>query len=1256
MEAKKNSWQLWIDTGGTFTDGIAVSPEGQWKRVKVLSTGCVRATLTARLSEACYRFEARWPAASDIFGGYGLYVLEEGRALLGRVRRIDPEAGLLYTEVDFPLAAPITVELSAGEEAPLLAARLATETPLNEPLPPIALRLGTTKGTNALLERKGAPVSLFITRGFADLPYIGTQQRPDLFQLDIPEPAFGPAQIIEVDERIDASGAVVKPLPSGDEFQQLIAAARHGSVAIALLHAYRNPAHEQQLAEALREAGAGFVSVSSELSPVVKLLSRVQTCVVDAYLASIIHPYLQRIASGLATDGRFWVMSSSGGLAPWRQYRPKDSLLSGPAGGVVGAARVARNLGFNRVLTLDMGGTSTDTARYDGAFDYRFHTDIEGIQLLSPALAIETVAAGGGSICQVRNGQMEVGSESAGAYPGPACYGAGGPLTITDVNLLLGKLDPRRMGIPVSAAAAEAALEGVQLALVDDEGRMPDRQNLLRGFERIANEKMAEAIRRISVARGFDPREYALLAFGGAGGLHACAVAEMLEVDTVLLPADAGLLSAYGMGQAAVERMAEVQVLAPLAEVEAELAARIAELAEQAAGQLRSEGFDLEQLSPPRALLFLRFWGQESALELAYVAGEPIAPAFNRAYQQLFGHYPTGQTLELESLRVFVSARLRPNNNEDTPPPARYTPKAETKRPQLAVYDWAALQPGAHLSEGPAVLAGDHATAYLPAGWQLDIQPGSHALLRHMNKVQTPAPTFEEAAELTLFTRRFMAIAEDMGAQLQRTAFSVNVKERLDFSCALLDAQARLLVNAPHIPVHLGSLGVCARLVLARLAVAPGDVVIVNHPGYGGSHLPDITLLQGVFMPDGRLLGYVINRAHHAEIGGKRPGSMPPDARNLAEEGVVFAPSYLAKAGEVQWATIREQLTQAPWPSRAPEDNLADINAALASLRTGADALVQLATRYGPDKVEHHMAVLQKAATRQLQQALAPWQGQVLTASESLDDGSQIQVEIRAGHKRWQIDFRGSSGRHPGNLNANVSIVYSAVIYVLRLLCGGHTPLNEGLLEDIDIILPDDSFLHPHFYDDPRECPAVVGGNTEVSQRIVDTLLKAFGLAAASQGTMNNFLFGNDRFGYYETIGGGAGAGPGFNGRSGVHQHMTNTRITDPEDLERRYPVRLLRFALRRGSGGAGRYTGGDGLIREVEALAPLHATLLTQRRAQGPYGMAGGEAGQPGSQYVRRAYGAVEALAGIAAITLAPGDRLTIETPGGGGWGKKGK
>lgn len=1257
--SEKKKWQIWIDTGGTFTDCIAIDPLGKKMRTKVLSSSRLRGRLLEQRSPKSFRFSQNWRMPrQDIFSGYDLMLLG-GENISNKVVSIDWEAEEIWLEAPLSISGPADFEITAHEEAPILAARLITGTPLDQSLPPLDMRLGSTKGTNALLERKGARVAFLITKGFADLVVIGTQQRPNLFQLDIPEPPVLYEQVFEVEERLNADGRILTPL-TDNETERLVSRLRASgceAVAIALLHAYRNPVHELKISKALQDANIRFVSLSHLLTPSIKIFPRAQTTLVNAYLAPIIHDYLSRIQAKTGDEASLRVMTSAGGLIAASNFHPKDSLLSGPAGGVVGAARVAGQLGFPRVLTLDMGGTSTDTARYDGTYDYQFTTHIDRIEMISPALSIETVAAGGGSICYFDGNKLSVGPESAGASPGPACYGAGGPLTITDVNLLLGKLDPAAMGIPVNPEQAAEALRQLQHDIEAETGTQYTGLELLRGFEKIADEKMAEAIRRISVAKGFDPKDYALLAFGGAGGLHACRIAELLDIDTILLPLDGGLLSAFGIGHARVERLAEQQILQPLTDFQGNLNQTLKELGQKAISALQQEGFPAEQTEIRDILIYLRFKGQDSPLEINYSREQPLADQFENRYRRLFGHYPENRPIEVESVKVIAATRApaTPPATEKAdvsyPEPAKRIPAVSGQR-STAVYFWETLSVGARI-EGPAILLNPFSTAFVAEGWQLETASGQNLILRQSKDQGREAESHKEAIELELFTNRFSAIAEEMGAQLQRTAFSVNIKERLDFSCALLDAEAELLVNAPHIPVHLGSLGICARLILEKLPLKPGDVIITNHPRYGGSHLPDVTLLSGIYTVHEELIGYAINRAHHAEIGGRRPGSMPPDATTLAEEGVAILPAYLVKGGEVQWSAVRELLKTAAFPTRALEENLADINAALASLRTGEQALQALVDIHGLEKVHYYMNALKKTARQALTEALLPLEGKSFKAEEKLDDGHAIKVHIGVENSLISLDFSGSSASHPHNLNANISIVYSAVIYVLRLLCGQEIPLNEGLMQTVDLQLPT-SFLHPDFQDDPRKCPAVVGGNTEVSQRLVDTLLKAFKLAACSQGTMNNFLFGNDRFGYYETIGGGAGAGEGFHGRSGVHQHMTNTRITDPEELEFRYPVRLHRFGLRSGSGGMGRWKGGDGIIREVEFLEPMEMTILSQHRKEAPYGMNGGQPGKTGQQYIIRENGKKETLNGVDSAEVAPGDHIVIETPGGGGWGEE--
>lgn len=1275
-------WEIWIDTGGTFTDGLARDPGGNLHRTKVLSNSRLRGQLIDG------RIAAPWLTA-PIFGGYTLRIIETNAVFTVESLAADGTliAGDLLTNQ------PCTVELYTGEEAPVLATRLLTQTPLNQPFPLLAMRLGTTKGTNALLERKGGRVALLVTKGFRDLLKIGTQQRPSLFQLAIPPAEVLYDGVLEVDERMAADGQILIAL-SSETTTELIRHLRQinpDAVAVSLLNAYRNPAHEHQLREALTTAGFPLISCSTDVSTAPGYVSRTQTAVVDAYLTPIVRTYLDDIRRQVG-NATVRVMTSAGGLVRADLFRPKDSLLSGPAGGVIGSAAVG---GSRDVLTLDMGGTSTDVARIQGRPDYRFSTPIGPFELQLPSLAIETVAAGGGSICWFEehgatlagaaSGQLRVGPHSAGASPGPACYGANGPLTITDVNLLLSKLHPKQFGIPVFPESAQAALADVIQQIERKTGSRPDGVELLRGFERIANETMAGAIRKISVARGFDPKDYSLLAFGGAGGLHGCAIAWLLGMERIILPFDGGLLSAYGIGQAQIERMASQSVLRPLTDVTPQLGHMTDRLIDQATRDLRQDVSANMPIERKSVTVFLRLQGQESTIDVPF--SQHLDTDFREKYQQRYGYYPEdtrGQPrlIEVESLRVIVST-VADEPAVSGPPMSHRHAVPSFDAGDYPAYDWTQLQEG-DTFRGPALLLNTTSSAFIEAGWRVVVQNSRDATLDYIADLNDlpqfspphrrwgDMPTASEKGEgeviqLELFTQRFRAIAEEMGAQLQRTAFSTNVKERLDFSCALLDANGYLVANAPHIPVHLGSLGVCARLSMEQLPLGPGDVLITNHPRYGGSHLPDVTLLQGVFTDENRddgpeLIGYVINRAHHAEIGGKVPGSMPPDATSLVEEGVVLEPQYVVKSGQFLWENstglpngLSSRFTDAPYPTRALSENRADIEAALASLQAGETALRTLIRQHGSPTVQHYMARLQQSATNAIAAVLDPLDGHTFTAEESLDDGHSIRVSLAVSNGRISFDFSGTSGVHPNNLNANISILHSAILYVLRLWCATDIPLNEGLMTPVDIRLPESSFLNPVFPDAFADCPAVVGGNTEVSQRLVDTLLKALGLAACSQGTMNNFLFGSDgaaapKFGYYETIGGGAGATVGADGRSAVHQHMTNTRLTDPEELERRYPVRLHQFAIRDGSGGAGQWCGGDGIIREIEFLEPVQATLLSQHRTVAPYGLNGGQPGAVGRQTLIYADGREEDVPGIFTRAMAAGERIRIETPGGGG------
>lgn len=1229
--AEARHWQFWMDTGGTFTDCLARDPAGAWHRAKVLSTGAVRARVTAVAgSREVALGGLTWPG-DGLFSGWRAAPPAQASAEAGVVawsggtRRL-----VLDRDVDWPVGT--LVDLATGEEAPVVAMRLLTGTRAGAALPPVSLRLATTRGTNALLEGRGAPVVFFVTEGFADLLRIGDQRRPDLFAIRVekPPPLHGP--VVEVRGRLDAQGRELVPLDLAavGAAASALHAQGHEVAAVALVHSYREPGHERAVAQVLREAGFRHVSVSSELAPSIRIVPRAETAVVDAMLAPVMERYLSGVAA-VVDPAQLFVMTSAGGLVRCADYRPKDSLLSGPAGGVAGAAAVARRAGLGRIITFDMGGTSTDVARFEGDFDYQYQHSVGTARIMAPALRVESVAAGGGSVCRFDGSALVVGPESAGARPGPACYGAGGPLTLTDVNLLLGRLDPARFGLPAFPEAAEAALAGVMAAIAAARGTPPARDEVLRGFLEIADERMAEAIRRISVREGYDAAEYALVSFGGAGGLHACAVAGRLGIGRILHPADSGLLSAYGLGQAVEERIVERQVLGLLDAERSAIPAWIASLEAEGRAQLAGGGVPADHLVLRRAELELRFAGQDAGLAVAATPLGTLEARFVEAYRRRFGYAPVDRAIEVVTARVVVS----------------------TASTSVEVETFGGRAGGA---AGPRLIQDGFSTLYIAEGWSGCAGSCGSLLLerRAPGALEAADVRRDEVVDLELFTHRFRAVVDEMGLLLRRSALSVNIKERLDFSCALLDAQGELVANAPHVPVHLGALGLCVRRVREVLDLRAGDVAITNHPGFGGAHLPDVTLIAPVHAGDGTLLGYVANRAHHAEIGGVRPGSMPPDARRLIEEGVILPPMLLVRAGAADWEGVAARLRGGLYPSRRVDENLADLHAQLASIRFGADALQALAGRHGAAALHHFMGRLKERAASALADALERRAQLDASASDALDDGTPVVVRLmrERASGRLRVDFSGSGGVHPGNLNATPAIVRSALIYVLRLLAGRDLPLNEGLMRDVDLVVPE-GLLAPHFVDDPALCPAVVGGNVETSQRVVDVLVRALGLAASSQGTMNNLIFGNARCSYYETIGGGTGAGEGFDGCDGVHSHMTNTAITDPEVLELRLPVRLERFALRRGSGGAGRWRGGDGLERVLRFLEPMDVSLLTQRRCSGPPGCAGGAPGAAGAQWLERVLGSGrEPLGFVSGFAVQAGDVLGINTPGGGGWG----
>jgi 5-oxoprolinase (ATP-hydrolysing) len=1258
-------WQIWIDTGGTFTDCIARDPAGELRRCKVLSSGALRDRVEA-VEDDGLQLRGASSLPEGFLAGVELSLLGESKGVT--IQEHDASTGIVRLTGPVPeVFQPGTpVELRSGKEAPMLAARLITGTPFGASLPPVAMRLATTRGTNALLTRRGARTAHFITAGFEDLLDIGGQQRPDLFALHIEKAEPLPELVIGVRERLAADGSVIEPLDR-KRLASDISDLRSRGIACAsvtLLHGHRNPVHERQIEDMLFDAGFEYVARSSALSPFQGLLRRSETCTVDAYLGPVISEYLGAVETGLGADtSGLHVMTSAGGLVGADAYRSMDSLLSGPAGGVVGAALTGHRFGRDRVIAFDMGGTSTDVSRFDGDFEYVFSHQVGPVELAVPALAIETVAAGGGSICRVEQGRLAVGPQSAGAMPGPASYGAGGPLTLTDVNLLLGRLVAERFPIPIDLDSAKARF-GELRGELDEAGRgTGSDEEILEGLLRIADERMAEAIRHISIRKGIDPTGFALVAFGGAGGQHACRLAELLGMEEVVLPADAGLLSALGLGHAVVERFAQREILRPLGEVSDRLDEWLQELAEEASKALVDEGVG-DDVDEPRLIVELRYIGQDSTLEIEPVPGEDLESQFEEAYFRLFSYRPRERGVEVVSLRVVMRNR-RPEVVPVTEGAEEVPQPIEPVRSQrcfmggawrdVRCYEAAEMASGTEVP-GPALVQQEHSALVVRPGWRArSLGDGGVRLVAGRDDRADDVATSvgrPQAVELELMSNRFSSIAREMGEMLQRTAISTNIKEREDFSCTLLDAAGRLVVNAPHIPVHLGAMGLCVRELVSHRALEPGDVVVTNHPAFGGSHLPDVTLVAPVHL-DERLLGYVACRAHHAEIGGIRPGSVPPDAKSLAEEGVVIPPTLVLEAGEPRWERVEELLQDGPYPTRTLADNLADLRAMLAAILRGCEALTILAEKVGFEHVLEHMDALRRQAAWQVETVLERMEDGRYEGRQLLDDGSPLVATFTIRGNRAVLDFAGSADVHPGNLNATPAIVHSVTMYVMRLLVDVELPLNEGLLEPIEIRIPR-GLLNPEYTADPEQCPAVVGGNVETSQRLTDTLLEALSVAGCSQGTMNNLSFGDASFGYYETVAGGSGAIDGFEGASGVHTHMTNTRITDPEVIEHRYPVRLHRFEIRGGSGGGGRWRGGDGLVREIEFLAPLEFSILSQHRVSVPYGMAGGGEGAAGRQVIVSADGSRTELEGIDGCEVTAGDRVVLETPGGGGYGSE--
>lgn len=1279
-------WEFWIDVGGTFTDCFGRRPDGVLTRYKLLSSGVTKGRAVEGSQRDCIVDPARRTDPTGYWNGCSLRLIDAQGTVVAEscVAGFDRSTGRLTLAP--PLAASPAVnqsyELSSGEEAPVEAIRYLLGLPREAAIPPVVVRLGTTRGTNALLTRRGARTALVTTRGFGDILRIGYQNRPRLFDLAIKKPPPLFAAVVEIDERITADGAILATPQPVEIRRQLAVLKDEGieSLAICLLHAFEQPAHEQLVAEIAREVGFDELSVSSAIAPLIKIVSRGDTTVVDAYLNPILRRYVRGLRKALG-NGELRIMTSAGGLVTAERFVGKDSILSGPAGGVVGFSRVAQGAGFSRAIGFDMGGTSTDVARFDGRHELEYETEKAGVRVVAPMMAIETVAAGGGSICRFDGVKLIVGPDSAGADPGPACYGRGGPLAVTDLNFYLGKIPPERFPFPLDREAVERRLAALIEEIAAATGRRYTPIELCDGFTRVANANMVKPIRTISIAKGYDPRDYVLVSFGGAAAQHACAVARELGMRRVLNHPDAGLLSAYGIGLADVVRHRAAGVYQPYSEAALTgLEDVFLRLTDEARRELLDEGVSPQRIEVRRSI-DLRYRGLDAYLTIAEPSsGVTYADDYAAAHRQLYGYVHEHRPLEIVAVRVEAIGRtiepplaVSPVEVRE-PQPDRWTTACfDAQGQRTAVFSREQLRAGDRL-RGPAIVLESASTTVIDPGWTGEVLPRGELLLSHGDDEQSEGSSAGQARRLTgvvgegddlvaadpvqleIFNNLFAGIAEQMGVTLRNTASSVNVKERLDFSCALFTAAGDLVVNAPHIPVHLGAMGETVRRVIAdNPTIRPGDVFVTNDPYRGGSHLPDVTVVTPVHeAAGGRLLFFTASRAHHAEIGGIVPGSMPPFSKNLAEEGVLIRNFKLVDAGRSRLDELRELLLAGPHPTRNVADNLADITAQVAANNQGVRDLTALVGRYTLPVVEAYMRHIQSAAERKMRAALARLPDGCRRFADHLDDGSPIAVALTIHGDSATIDFTGTGPVLAGNLNANRAIVTAAVMYCLRCLIDEDIPLNQGVLTPIDLILPE-CLLNPPEGPSPAESAAMVGGNVETSQRVVDVLLGALGVAAASQGTMNNLLFGDSTFGYYETICGGSGATADADGADAVHTHMTNTRLTDPEVIERRYPIRVQEFSIRRGSGGTGFHRGGDGIVRRLEFLRELHVSLLTQRRGPyAPYGVSGGQPGGLGRNTLTRAGGQPQQLPNAAQFTAQPGDVLTIETPGGGGWGER--
>ncbi len=1206
-----DGWQFWIDRGGTFTDIVARRADGTLLTRKLLSEN-------------------------------------PGRASDAAVQGIRDLLGL-------------------GPDAPIPASAIA------------AVKMGTTVATNALLERKGEPTLLVVTRGFADALRIGTQNRPKLFALHIQLPQALYESVVEIDERVSADGVVLRAPNPAAARASLQAAYDRGirAVAIVFMHGYRYPAHECLAADLARDVGFTQVSASHQVSPLMKFVGRGDTTVVDAYLSPILRRHVDRLSARLG-DTRLLFMQSNGGLVDARHFQGKDAVLSGPAGGIVGAVCTAQQAGFNRIIGFDMGGTSTDVSHYAGEYERSFETVVAGVRLRAPMLHIHTVAAGGGSVCVFDGTRYRVGPESASANPGPASYRRGGPLTVTDCNVMLGKLQPAHFP-PVFGPLGDQTLDrdvvvrefaALARRVGQATGRTPSPEAVAEGFLRIAVDNMANAIKQISVQRGYDVTDYTLCCFGGAGGQHACLVADALGMRRIFIHPLAGVLSAYGMGLADMRVLREQAIERPLApDAMALFEAAIAALAATARQDLCDQGVAPSGISV-RHRVHVKYAGTDTALAVEFGDIDAIERGFAAAHRQRFGFLVEGRPIVVEA--ASVEAIGTAGETDDHPmaenaaghaaPIATVPMFTDGGSAATPVYDRDMLAAG-QVVASPAIIRERNATTVVEPGWQA-LRDSRGSLILDRTRPLPAARAIGTDADpvmLEVFNNLFMSIAEQMGFSLQNTAYSVNIKERLDFSCALFDRDGALVANAPHMPVHLGSMGESVRSIVASRGMGagglpadgrgmlPGDAYMLNGPYNGGTHLPDITVVTPVFADPARpraVSFYVAARGHHADVGGSTPGSMPSDSRTLDEEGVLIDDVLLVDAGIFREQAMTEIFAAGPMPCRNVPQNIADLKAQIAACETGVQALLRIVRHYGLEVVHAYMGHVQANAEEAVRRVLDSLPGG--SFAYGMDSGATVRVRIAVDRtaRRATVDFTGTSAQREDNFNAPASICKAAVLYVFRTLIAGDIPMNDGCLRPLDIIIPQGCML------DPRYPAAVVAGNVETSQCITDALYGALGVVAASQGTMNNFTFGNEAYQYYETICGGAGAGPGFDGCDAVHTHMTNSRLTDPEVLEWRFPVVLESFAIRRGSGGAGLHRGGDGVIRRIRFREPMTAVILSGHRLVPPYGVAGGGCGAVGRNLVERADGRIEALGSTASTRMMAGDVFVIETPGGGGYG----